>query len=91
MSVTSDAILKLVRMAQDHGMSGKLTNWSKADVWWFEGAMPDDILMAGGEDPALDYYEQAASPHHRGDIGFIDGAAKLAISFDTQKDDNAEN
>ncbi len=82
----SEGILKLVKMAQDKGMPGKLTKWSKADVWWFEGEMPEDILRAGASEPSVDYYEQAASPHHRGDIGFIDGAAKLAISFDTKKD-----
>ncbi|KLI64709.1 hypothetical protein [Aurantiacibacter marinus] len=82
----SEAILKLVKMAQDHGMSGKLTHWSEADVWWFEGEMPQDILMAGGAESSVDYYEQAASPHYRGDIGFIDGNAKVAISFDTKKD-----
>jgi len=82
----SDAVQKLVKMAQAQGMTGELTNWSKADVWVFEGTMPEDILRAGVSEPSVDYYEQAASPHHRGDVGFIDGAAKLAISFDSKKD-----
>ncbi len=87
----SGAIEKLVAMAKRQGMTGELVRWSKADVWTFEGAMPDDIMLAGTADPALEYFWQAANGPHRADTGFIDGAARLAISFDKEKDDNAEN
>ena len=87
----SAAIEKLVRMAQGQGMTGTLVHWSKADVWTFEGEMPGDIMLAGTADPALDYFWQAANGPHRADKGFIDGAAKVAISFDRQENDDAEN
>lgn len=87
----SAAIQKLVRMAQGHGMNGQPIQWSKAEVWTFEGVMPEDIMQAGTADPALDYFWQAANGPHRADTGFIDGAAKVAISFDKQDNDNAED
>lgn len=87
----SEGIAKLVSMATDKGMAGELIHWSKADVWTFEGIMPDDILRTGSAIEALDYFEQAANGPHRADTGFIDGAAKIAISFDKQKDDNAQD
>ncbi|GAA5045775.1 hypothetical protein GCM10023208_00600 [Erythrobacter westpacificensis] len=87
----SAAIEKLVALAQGQGMTGKLVHWSKADVWTFEGEMPADIMLAGTADPALDYFWQAANGPHRADKGFIDGAAKVAISFDRQENDDAEN
>lgn len=87
----SAAIQKLVRMAQDQGMTGELVHWSKADVWTFEGVMPRDIMLAGTADPAVDYFWQAANGPHRADTGFIDGAAKVAIAFDKQDNDDAED
>lgn len=87
----SAGIEKLVRMAKGRGMSGEPLHWSKADVWTFQGVMPNDVMLAGTADPALDYFWQAANGPHRADTGFIDGAAKVAISFDKEKDDNAHN
>ncbi len=81
----SASINKLVALAEKHGFKGELTIWSEADVWWFEEPMPDDVRLAGTADPAVDYYEQMPSPQFRGDAGFIDGAAKTAISFDRNK------
>ncbi len=87
----TSAIDTLVTMAQAQGMRGELVHWSKVDVWTFAGPMPDDVLLAGSEDPSVDYYEQAANGPHRADAGFIDDANKLAISFDKRKDDNAQD
>ncbi len=87
----SASIDKLVALAKGKGMTGELVHWTKADVWTFQGTMPDAIMLAGTADPALEYFWQAANGPHRADTGFIDGAAKLAISFDKKKDDNAEN
>tara|TARA_B100001057_G_scaffold37251_1_gene33712 strand:- start:1018 stop:1284 length:267 start_codon:yes stop_codon:yes gene_type:complete len=87
----SAAIEKLVRMAQGQGMAGTLVHWTKADVWTFEGEMPGDIMLAGTADPVLDYFWQAANGPHRADKGFIDGAAKVAISFDRQENDDAQD
>lgn len=87
----SAAIDKLVAMAKAHGMAGKLVPWSKAEVWTFAGTMPEDVLLAGSNDPSVDYYEQAANGPHRADTGFIDDAGKLAISFDKRKDENAQD
>ncbi|RIV86512.1 hypothetical protein [Aurantiacibacter zhengii] len=75
----SAAIDRLVALAKGQGMTGTLVCWTKADVWTFEGDMPDDIMLAGSADPALDYFWQAANGPHRADKGFIDGAAKVAI------------
>jgi hypothetical protein len=77
----SAAIAKLVAMAERHGLTGELFKWSQADVWTFDEPMPDDVRLAGSADPAVDYYEQTPAPHFPGDVGFIDGEAKTAISF----------
>ena len=77
----SVAITKLVELTERHGLSAELVKWSEADVWTFGEAMPDDVRLAGTADPAVDYYEQAPATHFAGDVGFIDGAAKTAISF----------
>lgn len=77
----SAAIARLVAMTERHGFKGELMKWSKADVWTFVEPMPDDVRLAGTADPAVDYYEQMPDLHFAGDVGFIDGAAKTAISF----------
>ncbi|WP_271079027.1 hypothetical protein [Aurantiacibacter sp. MUD61] len=77
----SAAIAKLVAMSEGHGLKGELNKWSKADVWTFAEPMPEDVRLAGTAEPAVDYYEQMPGPHFAGDVGFIDGEAKTAISF----------
>ncbi len=77
----SEAIQKLVELATAGGLRGELTKWSKADVWWFDDAMPDEVREKGHADPALNYFCQFASPQYRGDDGFMDEAANVAISF----------
>lgn len=87
----TSVIDKLVAMAKAQGLHGELVHWSKAGVWTFQGVMPEDVLLAGSSEPSVDYYEQAANGPHRADAGFIDDAAGLAISFDTWKDNNAQD
>lgn len=78
------AINNLVALAEAQGLSGTLTEWSEANVWWFEAPMPAVVRAAGAADQTLDAISTDGDPHNRADDGFIDRQASLAISFPRQ-------
>ena len=77
----SDAVRRLVDLARASGMDPDEGQWSKAYVFRFDGLMPDDVRATGNADQSLDYFSYVGSPHDPPDEGFIDRAAKTAISF----------
>jgi len=77
----STAVLRLVKMAQEHHLVADDGEWSEATVSWFGAPMPLGIREAGTADPALEYFMSDGTPHNPPGEGFIDRPAKPAISF----------
>jgi hypothetical protein len=77
----SEAVVRLVRLTREAGLSSQEDQWSEAFVYWFDGLMPREVRAAGEADPSLEYFESDGTPHDRVGEGFIDREAKTAISF----------
>ncbi|WP_395612579.1 hypothetical protein [Allosphingosinicella sp.] len=75
------AVLKLVHMARESGLSSEDGEWSEAFVYWFDALMPENVRAAGNADPSVDYFDSEGTPHNPAGEGFIDRGAKTAISF----------
>jgi hypothetical protein len=77
----SNAVLKLVHLAQESGLSSRDGEWSEAFVYWFDALMPEGVRSAGSAEPSLDYFDSEGTPHTPAGEGFIDRGATTAISF----------
>ena len=77
----SGPVLKLVALAQRRDLVADEGQWSEAFVYWFDALMPPEIREVGSADETLEYFSSDATPHNPAGEGFIDRAAKTAISF----------
>lgn len=77
----SDAIQRLVRLAENVGTKAEFADWSEASVFWFEGFVPNEVRRAGAADASLEFFDSDGTPHNPAGERFIDRGSKTALSF----------
>jgi len=77
----SGPVPQLVALAQRRDLVAEEGQWSEAFVYWFDALMPPDVREVGSADQALEYFSSDGTPHNPAGEGFVDRAAKTAISF----------
>jgi hypothetical protein len=78
----SDAILKLVAIAEAQGLKFERGRWSRADVYWCYQGMPTQVRDFGFSDLSLEYLNRPEGPWMAAHEGFFDRAKRVAIVFE---------
>ncbi|WP_156930295.1 hypothetical protein [Sphingomonas jaspsi] len=72
---------ELIALARRFEPSAACHDFSSVKAWWFEQPMPEAVRSAGSAESSLRYFTTQQTPHNRPDEGFVDDAAKVAISY----------
>ena len=79
----SEAIERLVALAQSAGLEGHQSKWNEATVHWFGQPMPDAVRRAAANETGLEYSHRPAEPWMAAHELFFDPAHKVGIVFET--------
>ena len=81
----SAEIQHLLQLAKHRGLQFQEGGWSKADVFWSKGPMPEDVRAAGHASPNLEYHKVPEMPWTCAYEHFFDPKAKVAIVFEIEQ------